>query len=559
MTAPNNSYLSAKAKAIEEVLSEGIQMFSAPLDRIWSEAVWSAMGVVPASRTGRHYHVHRFFGYELGGVIEEGYPRGDFPIYGDNPGGTTGAGVTSFDNMFYSSQLTSFPDANEDIGALEVKLTTTLRGITFNSKVTLGELQGEALGAFKGIQAARRLSGLAKNLARRIALAFYVNDSDNRRIMSLGASSGTGAYAIDTSAKTITFTPPEQTYMRLAKGDRVDIIREAADPNGTRYVRVNDSNLPTNGGGSWGDANNVRDAADAQTLETRKRLWVSRVDIMNGTVTLVGDPNDGDFATWATTGNIGDAAYLVPANSAKGGNKIIGMNGLNSYMKFGGSTNAEKYILGDEAIGTEDDGIINVEKHPGFRSFKRAINGVLTEFELLQILDRLQQHADMYGGEIDYVVTRPGAIRAAYSQLDLRSRIDRTGRPMSLQNQGEDGSGFVLNHGGKKYMFHTTNMLPYGELNAFRLSGNWDKVTIPANPVTGKSLPGENTPVDLPVQLAVPGLTRLSSPYFPMRNSSQRLTEASEMPGYLYMNMVPREQFWGAKLTGITEANVFSD
>jgi len=538
MAPPTGSLFNTHQYSIEERLGKMVSVYMASLDPIWRDQIINAMGVVPVDELGRDFNIHHTYQNAVGGVFESGAPRNDFALYGDNQNVNYGS------KMYTSGIAQTWPDATEDPGSLRYRLSIPMRSILTNMRMEMSELRAEATPAFLGNIIAPRLKAWSLNLARRFCANWYVSQAENYRLSTLGPSSGTDAYSINTTDKTITFYPPNKAVMRFAVGDRVDIYTEP----GSVITRWNDTQT----------------TAASQTPSTRIKLFVSAVSPFKNKVVLQSDPNDATFATWATTAHFSTTAYVVYANSTSAAATFKDIAGLSSYLKFGTGVNGtdtptlnpDNYILGAEAVGSQDVGWINVNRHPEFASFLKAVNAVLTEHRLNLYLDRVAPTLDANGEYLDTLVTTPGVIRAAMVQKEGRQILDRTGRLTSLSMEGEDGKGYVHHHDGREYTLWTSQWQQSGVLDGYRRANNWVRA-IPPRLAKAATMQGVNPAI--PLELVVPTLTGTSSTFYPVLTSTGKLTQMSQMPGHVAMQIYPREQIRGMRLTGITEERSYGD
>lgn len=541
MAAPVNTLFDTHKIRIEEKISKTIEVFLMQADPLWRDTLLSSQGVGSTDALGRGLELVKIFQNATAGVIENGSVRNDWTTFGDDT-------VTSYGPKFFLNGVArTLPDPLEDPSASPYKLRVPIRSVMTTMKMTLGEKQAEATPAFIGQITAPRLVAFARNLARYLCSSWYTSQALNFRLCGLGPSSGTDAYAIDGTAKTITFTPDNKAISRLAVGDRIDIFADFSSVP----VRMNDTNV-TAGGVVSGDA-------AGQTLATRIKAFISKVDKMRGTAVIVFDPAtaSGKFTTTGslTASQLGNSAYIVWANTRIGNASFTGIPGIHSWMKFGGSTNQDNYLLGNEAIGTVNDGIIDVGVHPEFKSFLKGVNGVLTEHKLNLYLDRFMEAAEDEGHYLDTLVTTNGVIRASAALKEARQYLDRTGRLSSLAMEGNDGAGMVHHHDGKEYKVHTSRWMEYGTLIGYRRQNNWTRY-VPATTPGSQGMGGLEA--GIPFEFLVPSLTGLPTTRWPVYLNGQ-LTDASQMPGHLRMTLVPEKQVRALKLTGLTEERIYSD
>ncbi len=540
MAATVGSVFDTQKNRIEERISHTIEVFLAQADPVWRETSFTSQNVMPTDQFGRDFEVIKIYQNAVAGVFESGGPRGDWTIYGDDNAVAFGSKMT------LGSQARTFPDANDDPSGVPIKLRIPLRSIQSNMKVTLGEMQAQALPAFIGNVTAPRMVAFCRNAARRICSSWYTSQVDNYRLCGLGPSSGTDAYSVDGTNKKITFTPSNKAISRLAVGDRVDLFRTLS----TVPVRMNDTAV-TAGGVVSGDG-------AGQTLSTRIRAFISAVDKVAGTAVIQFDPATSS-AKFTTTGSLTASqlstdTYLVWANSTVGGAAFTDIPGLNSWMKFGGSTNAENYLLGNEAVGTTSTGIVDIRIHPEFRSYYYAVNNVLSEHRLNLHLDRVLEAFEDEGHYIDTMVTTQGVIRAMAAQKEARMILDRTGRVSSLANEGEDGQGLTHHHAGRALKIFTSRWMEYGTMNGYRRANNWVRGIPPQTPGS-QTMPGMEA--GIPFEFLVPALTGLPTTQWPIMLNGAQMTDASQKPGHIRMTLFPDKQVRGMKLAGLTEERAY--
>lgn len=550
MAPPTGSLFDTHRQSIEEVLGKQVSVFLASIDPIWNDLIINSTGVSPVDELGRDYNIHHTYMNAVGGVFESGAPRNDFALYGD-------PNNTAYGSKLYASGTPTgvWPDASEDPGSLRYRLSIPMRSILTQMRLEMAELRAEATPAFIGNIIAPRMKAWSLNLARYICRSWYVSQATNYRLAALGSSSGTDAYVRDNTAKTVVFYPSNKAIMRFAVGDRVDIIRTIANSGTDYFVRINDTNLT---------ATPVYTDAAGQLTTTRVKCFVSKVAPFKNQVTLQFDP----ATTVPTTTMLSTDAYIVPANSVLGGvsngSSFKDIAGLSSWMKFGTGVNAtdtptlnpDNFLLGAEAVGSADIGWINVNTHPEFASFLKSVSGVLTEHRLNTYLDRTTQAMDPVGEYLDTLVTTTGVIRAAMLQKEGRAILDRTGRTSSLANEGEDGSGFTHHHNGRAYKIHVSDWQNYGQLDGYRRTNNWVRA-VPPRLARAATMQGVNPAI--PLELAAPVLTGTSSSIFPVLTSTGKLTQMSQMPGQVAMQIYPKSQVRGLRLTNLTEERVYSD
>lgn len=547
MAAPTGTLIDKQNKRIEEVISKNLEIFSAALDPFWRDTILSAQNVGPNDLLGRDYLLYKVYMNEVGGVIDSALPYSEFGLYGDK-------NSTALAAKFYSQQLLSvFPDASEGVQALPYVLKCQLRGVHTNLQMTLAELRAEATPAFIGQVVAPKFKGFANTLAHQICLSWYINQSFGYVLSPIKSGSlaiaGSGPY-------TITFEPYNNATHRYRVGMRVDLYDGGASSPGAIS-------------GTTDRKNDSQSARASQTTYTRLPLYVAAVDpILNKVVLAAPD----DPAGWA--GNAGadpDANdVIVLANSClnsgvttgtSGG--FSGIAGINSWMKFGTGTSGirnDNYLLGAEAVGTADNGIIDVTVHPEFKSLLKDLGSTpLTEHKLRQYIRAWNRAKKPIGQTLDCLVASDGVWLAYEAQKIGREMIDRTGRLSSINSEGSQ-EGFSFTFDGQTVHGYTSNFVEANTVYGHRKGGgNWKRY-VPPDP-SGVTRMGEVMP-SLPFRFALPPINGGSK----MRLITRAITtpgntlptEGADMPGILYQQLVP-DQPAGLKLTSVSEDRVYGD
>lgn len=502
----------------EEILTAGGNMNLVMSDKLWANVLAPAHSAYPSSAIGRDFLIKlEYMPKILTGVVEDGDFRNDFGLYGGDGWQTFG------DNTLRQSPSTSFPSAMDSPYPRPHSFTIGLATINTNLPLSMGMLMADAMNPVVGKAVAMHLQGFTENLAKRAANSWYLNGANNYRLSQMGPSTGDGAYVIGNStARTITFYPPDHTSARYDPGQLVDIF------NGT--TRVN------------------------ELAGERIRLIVDKVDEISNRVVIKVDPNtnilsNANYDLLFTTTTIGESGYVVYMNSYNAAaSRFKQVFGYNDWMKSSGN------LLGTNAIGNT----IDVDTHPQFKTIYKSMGGAsLSEHDMRMILDMFDRSTRRFGHMLDTLWTTQGVIRAwEYTKIG-RETLDRTGRLSSLQNEGSQ-EGVKFHHGGRTYDLLTTEMEGYGRLVGIRKAGNL-KIAEPP-PIPGATLGGGMAPPGMRLQLVAPILSGTSSIRMPVRQGGTGdLQDMAEIPGTMAMQRIFDVQPAGLIVDNIDEKKIFAD
>jgi hypothetical protein len=556
--ATAGSIFDRQSNRIQEVLNKSMRVFLAGLDPVWRDNVVTSQGVGNSGDLGRDLKITKLFMGSLTGVIESGRSFGEQDLYGS---GTSSIGPL----MHLQSTSQAYPSPLEGPNATAYRLAVPMRSLVTNLMITLGEKQADATPALIDQVIAPKLTAFARNMAHTLCNYWYLSQNDSYRLCQMSnsevrsVSSSTGPTGTTTSTYyQIRFNPSNQATHRFARGQRVDIVYSSG-------LRANDDTAPTAVVGS-------------QTRSTRRQLIVENVDPLTNQVVLVTttDPNttflDSAGAqvsgtavttTYAAQTDF-NSGYIVYANatinaSNVGSNTFVGIAGINSWLKNGYETSSTK-LLGAESDSTD---FIDVAERPEFKSFKYAVNGVLTEYNLKRYLQRVHSAFEPLGHTIDTLIASEGVWSAYESQKIGQYRIDRTNRVASITNEGQ-AEGFSFSFEGKTYKGHTSRFVEAGTLYGIKLGGkNWKKY-VPPSPAGMSKMSQADAYV--PFEFVAGAITGTSTNQLPVYlttstssgSNANLVTQASQMPGRIRMQLVP-DQVNGMKLTGITEDRVYMD
>ena len=537
-------------KRIEEVINKNIDIMLPGVDPIWENMVTTSMGVGPVDALGRDYKILKTYMGGITGIFEQGRPRGDFPLFGDS--------TSSIGDRLYQQSLTqNFPDPLDGVNAKAYRFGVGMRSMVANIAFTLGELQAEASPAFIGQIVAPKLEGFSRNIAQTLCNSWYTSQNDGYVLAHIADKDSVRTDATDGS-KYLKVEVGNQAVDRFMVGMQLDIMDVSAGTGvgqGKTNTRLNES------GG------------------VRQTVVVDSLDELAGTITLVAPSGGFDFSTVAD-GASGTGDVLVHANSVHTDTAKYFTNiaGINSYLKFGdtsGSANRGESdtdantILGlYESVAGER---INVNDKPEHRSFEYDMNNaLLTEHTMRQILRRFHAAKHKYGHVIDTLVASDGVWLGYESTKIGREILDRTGRLSNISvGQGSEGggdqgtteqfsSGFSFTMDGKTYRGYTSTYVENGVMYGLRMQGGNYKKYVPPS-IQGTST-FDQAPAFAPFEFVAGALTGTGTnqlPIYTNANGRNLVTEASQMPGYMKMQIVP-DQFSGLKIKNISEDRVYA-
>ena len=541
---------STHADRIEEVINKNIDVMLPGVDPVWENMVTSSQGVGPVDALGKDYKILRVFQTGMTGILESGKPVDDFGLFGDDS--------TTIGSRLHRQTLSqTFPDPVNGPNQLPYRLGIPMRSMVSNIMFTLGELQAEATPSFIGQIIAPKLEGFARNIAQTLCNTWYQNQNETYRlakVASVTASSGGGVFRA-------VVTLDNNAVDRFYVGQRILIIE------GTATADI--------AGNTADDAFVVRTASGGAGASVVKDVFVESVDELTGQVTFISETDVfttnnssgvavsvgdqilmADSATISTTNAGGSFNQVACVAVASATSNLTGIAGVNHWLKVTGN------LLGDDAVSGEE---VSVTEHPEHRSFKYSnSNALLTEHTLRQLLRRFHAAKHKYGYYIDTLVASDGVWLGYESTKIGREMIDRTGRLSSLSSQGSEGgegfdSGFSFTCDGKTYKGHTSTYVEGNTLYGLRLGGqNWKKYVPPEYAGLSNM---DGAPGYAPFKFVAGALTGTSTSQLPIYDSSasgnrNRVTEGSQMPGMLRMQVVP-EQFSAMKITDIAEDRIY--
>ena len=527
-TAPTGTILAQQKDRIREVINSSIETFLPVLSPVWRNTIVSSQGVVPASQLGRDMKIIKVFMGSMSGVFDQGGPKGDFPIYGDDTIGSNGA---VGNRITLQDIARTFPNALEGPSAAVNRLGVPMRSMVANIAGTLSELETDDLDSLIGEVWAPKLEGFGRLIAHTLCNYWYLNQNNYYQLAAISSSGLTQTWNTPTGVYSLTFTPDNLAVDRFAVGMRVDIFSS----NGATRRNTNVSRFP---------------------------LYVTAVDPLKCTVTIKSPPGavHGLAAPIDITGSVVATDIVVYANSKgssafpSSASAFSGIAGVNSWLK-GGSGGDDNYLLGAER---DTNLSVDVTVHPEFKSMTKSMGGAaMTEHEMRKILRRWMAAKKVFGRTIDTLVASDGVWLAYEATKIGREVIDRTGRLSSVNNEGSQ-EGFTFTIDGQTIKGMTDSYVESGTIYGFKRGGNNWKRMIPPQKNAKRF---DKVPPFIPFEFVGRHLTGTDSdriPILQVSNSQTLVTEAFQMPGYLRMQLVP-DQPDGLKITNVAEDRTYSD
>ena len=565
--ATTGSIFDRQSNRIQEVLNKSMRVFLAGLDPVWRENVVTSQGVGNSGDLGRDLKITKLFMGSLTGVIEAGQGFGDKDLYGDL---TNALGAS----MHVQQANQAYPSPLEGPNATAYRLAIPMRSLVTNLMITLGEKQADATPALIDQVIAPKLTAFARNMAHTLCNYWYLSQNESYKLCT--ATNFSASVAVGNAFR-FSFEPSNYAVHRFSRGQRIDFLWNSTYDSGNQTgVRANDSNdqstATTSGTLALGDG----------TRATRLQVLVESVDPLTNKVTCIAggapatpatgiNPTSwqkhtgaaaavatGTVTTMSTMNGFVDVVY---ANShivdGVGTTNFTAIAGINSWLKNGAETGGTRptSLLGSESDSADH---IDVAERPEFKSFKYAVNGVLTEYNLKRYLQRVHSAFEPLGHTIDTLIASEGVWSAYESQKIGQYRIDRTNRVASITNEGQQ-EGFSFSFEGHTYKGYTSRFVEAGTLYGVKLGGkNWKKY-VPPSPAGMSKMSQADAYV--PFEFVAGAITGTSTNQLPVYQTASGggaslVTQASQMPGRIRMQLVP-DQPNGMKLTGITEDRVY--
>lgn len=536
MPASVGSLFELGSSTIREIINGDMEVIMPTLDVAWRDTFVTSQGVLPPSQLGRDMVAIRTFKGGLTGVIDAGWPRKDFTLYGDQS-----AAVGS--KLYLNSATQTWPDALEGPNPKPYRLKIHLRTILTNLAMTLGEMTLDATEANINEYIAPKLELFAHNLSHTLCNYWYM--SQNAGYSLDRPAAGATAVTLSNSNKTGTFALTNQCYDRFQVGQRLDLWSYSSF-GGSSSTRFN------------------------ETGGVRLKVFCTAVDPLKGTISITAESSLVTMGFTDSNGLITSSQepYITYANTFSstkfgfgGGSSqgafFTGIAGINSWLKTGSVATSgmidDTLLLGAEADQTDQ---ISVSTHPEFKSFGKASVGTLTEHKLRQYLARFHHAKKPIGQTIDCLIASEGVWLHYESQKIGREILDRTGRLSSLNNEGSE-EGMTFTFEGRKYKGYTSTYIESGVMYGIKKGGkNWKRLVPPTPKGTTKLKEADSF---LPFNFVMGALTGTQNPRWPiLTNNGASVTDAVQLPGFMHMQLVP-DQPAGMKLTGLTEDRIYAD
>lgn len=521
MAATVGSLFATQSERIEEIINKNVDVILPGVDPVWMDNVVTSQGVAGAGEIGRNMEIIRVFQSGLTGVLEQGFPRSDFALFGDGPDS-----LIRTERRLHTQSLTNvFPDPYEGPNQTPYRLVIPLRSMVANIMFTLGELQAEALPATIGQIVAPKLEGFARNMAVTLCNYWYINENDYYQLAQI--TTGTAGSA---SSGIFSLQPSNEATHRFHVGMRLDLLN------------------------------------DGLTIENSGPIYVTDVDHLTNTVELI-SPDDaslsygaGDRLILRNTANHDD---FGSSSGAEGRQK--GIAGINSWLRTGNSTT--DYLLGEDAVLSQATGssAIDVNKYSEHKSMGYDMTGaVMTEHTLRQLLRRFHAAKNPYGYYIDTLIASDGVWLAYEATKIGRERIDRSSRIGGTTPEGYNSNanfgGFSFQMDGRNYSGYTSCYIEDGTIYGLRMGGsNWKRYVPPD---VRNTKPFDRNASFIPFRFIASALTGLGTNQLPIFDSSasgnrNRVTEGSQMPGWLRMQLAP-DQFCGMKIVNCATDKIYA-
>jgi hypothetical protein len=532
--SPTGAMFDLHEDRIEEVINKNIEIFLPGLDPVWRDIISTSQGVGPADALGRDLKILKVYMGSMAGVLEQGKPKGDLSLYGDD--------TDQHGARLYTQNLTqTWPSPLDGPNAMPFRLGIGMRSMMSNIMFTLGEMQAEATPAFIGEVIAPKLEGFGRNIAHTLCNYWYLSQNDSYQISTV--TSFVAAAAVTGGFET-KFTPGNGAVDRYYVGQRIDVY------SANLSIRCNDTTSV--------DANQS-DGGASGVASTRVPTFISSVDELKGTVTLFSTVSPDSWAGIA--GGIADLMVVVYAgsdtsmtDSTDATSAFTGFAGVNSWLKSGDSGDNDKYLLGAER---DTGNAIDVTVHPEFKSFTKSGVGVLTEHKMRQYLRRFHAAKNKHGQYIDCLIASDGVWLSYESTKIGREILDRTGRLSSVTSEGSN-EGFKFTFDGRSYTGYTSTYVEDNTVYGIRKGGNnWKKYIPPSIAGTSKFAKADGAPFEF-IAGALTGTGSNKLPIYDSSGANTLVTEGVQMPGQMRMQLVP-DQPAGMKLTGVTQDKLYSE
>lgn len=225
------------------------------------------------------------------------------------------------------------------------------------------------------------------------------------------------------------------------------------------------------------------------------------------------------------------------------------------YQSYGKSfLGFESYMKGSGTVRG-----LSLTTYPHMKSFVKAIDGPLTQSDLLTILSKFEKALSPFGVKVRKLVTTQGVLNTFMLNYHGLMTMDVSGKPLNVSNTGYTEPGFTWN--GIKYGFLTTDAMAASRLYGLDLEGNYHRYVLPrlkkgGSLNTGGAKAGEMVPSE--VVWVAPAVMQSQGVFAPYFASSGAVTSGLQAPWYAIGQIVP-ERVQGIVLTGLTETESSPD
>jgi hypothetical protein len=531
MAATVGSLFATQQNRITEVINKDVDVILPGLDPVWMDTIVTSQNVGPADAIGRDMRIVRVFQGGLTGVISQGKPADDFPLFGDDQDLVFGS------RLHTQGLANTFPNPMSGANQTPYTLIVPMRCMLTNIMFTLGELTAEALPAFIGEVIAPKWEGFATHMGQQLCTYFWANQNKSYQLSGVGL---TASHVVDDSGATnfLTFSPDNEATDRFMQGMAVDLFSSdgATKRNGTNLVFVY----------------SVDELTNKVTLGSRAQAFTALL-------------SNNDIVVWR------NQADATPTHTA--------LAGINSWLKDGTNgllanppvvgTGNDLILLGAEAEGSVGAGKIDISVFPEHKSMGYSLRGqILTEHVLRQVLRRFHAAKGKYGYSIDCLIASDGVWLAHEQSKIGRERIDRTNRIGGMSPSGyqstESFGGFQFTMDGRTYMGYTSTYVEDGTVYGLKKGGgNWKRY-VPPDIRMSKPFDKGKAARFAPFRFVAPSLTGLGSIQVPIQvtgggaNDPTLITEGAQIPGWMRMQLVP-DQFSMLRIANCQTDKIYAD
>lgn len=478
---------------------------------------------------GRDLRFKQRYRGTLTGVIQSGINSNWVDLFGDKQ--------TDYGNApFRLHDITEVaPDPRDSANPRRYGLTMELYALEFTLPLTYGQMKLEVTPSNIDEEIMPVFEGFARHLGLHFVTGFFAKQELGYRLGSIGSSSGSTPWAVNTTDDTVTFYPMEKSTYRFAEGQPVDLYTVISAP-----TRVNES------------------------AGVRIRLFVSIVDDSENKVVLQADPN-ADTSGWAAQlvaapATIAASSFVTPAKNRKSGS-WSGQYSFWDFLKWGGATNADKRLLGSSAITTTSDDFIDVTIRTAFKSWHRDVNGSLTIREFVRDLDSADRgfRRRWPSAGIETAIGSEGLFQAFW-ELDASQERLMNNRPGSQSNYGLESGFQIQTPRGLKVRLYESCYLEDGTIVAMKMKDNFKVIAPPLaqGASTGPSNMQPEGPANaLPLEFYAQALG-FPTDKVPLFDGNGNMHKACHIPGFAAYQIFPENQVPGAVWERVQTSRVFS-